>query len=256
MTQRVLPKSAIDEFDTPEGVAEQIQHFKNLLGIDPSVVFSILDVGGGTGFFVSALKSEFRNVDATILDLDQASVTKSVRKGLNSIHGSIVAPPRDLMSRRFDVISFNLVLHHIIAETDSSTVALQQQALRQARVLLKDGGRIFVHEICFEGRFFADLSGLLIYRITSSHHLEKVLRFTGTIFSALKANTVGVGVRFRPLIGWEEIARSVGLEALNTCEGGPEGHSLLRKALLLIKEVRRRSLLLCRDIDQTLLNRR
>jgi len=244
VTQRVLPRSAIDEFDTPEGVAEQLQHFKSLLGFNVHSVFSVLDVGGGTGFFVSALKAEFPHGDATILDLDEASVIKGMNLGLTAIHGSIIEPPAAILSRKFDVISFNLVLHHIIGDTDSSTVDLQRRALCQACTLLTNGGRLFVHEICYEGRLVPDSSALLIYQISSSRRFSRALRFVGKISPALRSNTAGIGVRFRPASGWVSLAGTLGLQVIGACEGGPEGHSLLRKTLLLIREVRRCSLVL------------
>ena len=79
--QRILPQSAIDAFDTPEGVAEQLQHLKLLLRYKHLSVFSLLDVGGGTGFFATAVQNEFPNAEITILDLDQQSVTKATQLG-------------------------------------------------------------------------------------------------------------------------------------------------------------------------------
>ena len=119
MQQRILPRSAIDAFDTPEGMAEQLQHFKSLLGFNPGSVFSLLDVGGGTGFFASAVKAEFPHAEITILDLDEQSVVKGNKSGLNAIHGSIIDPPAEVRGRKFDVVSFNLILHHSSVPTFS-----------------------------------------------------------------------------------------------------------------------------------------
>jgi SAM-dependent methyltransferase len=242
--QRILPQSAIDAFDTPEGMAEQLQHFKSLLGFNPRSVFSLLDVGGGTGFFASAIQTKFPYAEITILDLNEQSVMKGKQLGLNAIHGSILDPPAEVRGRKFDVVSFNLIFHHIIGGDESSTFDLQSRALTQVRGLLANQGQMFVHEICYEGRLFPDLSARLIYEITASRCLSKVLRLVGRAIPALRANTAGIGVRFRPTRGWMALANRSGLEVVNACQGEPEGHSWLRRILLLIREVRRQSLLL------------
>ena len=139
-----------------------------------------MDVGGGTGFFVSALQTELPHVEATILDLDEASVIKGTNLGLTSIYGSIVEPPAAILAKKFDVISFNLFLHHIIGNTDASTADLQRLALERACTLLANGGHIFVHEICYEGIVVPDSSALLIFQITSSRCISEVLRFVYT----------------------------------------------------------------------------
>ncbi len=101
-----------------------------------------------------------------------------------------------------------------------------------------------MHEICYEGIVVPDSSALLIFQITSSRCISEALRFVGKIIPSLRANTAGIGVRFRPARGWADLASSLGLDLIGTCKGGPEGHSLLRRALLLIREVRRHSLAL------------
>src|SRR5262245_6771404 len=156
--QRVLPQMAIDAFDTHEGTAEQLQHFKTLLGYTRESVFSLLDVGGGTGFFATAVQREFPHAAITILDLDESSVRKGRESGLNALQGSILDPPDEIRAKKFDVVSFNLMLHHIIGDDEPSTYDLQRRALEQGRSLMTNEGKMFVHEICYEGRVLRDLS--------------------------------------------------------------------------------------------------
>lgn len=243
--QRLLPERAHEAFDTAEGMAEQLQHFKSLLGYNHQSVFSLLDVGGGAGFFARAVQIEFPHAEVTILDLDEQSVMKGTKLGLNAIHGSIIDPPTEVREKLFDVISFNLILHHIIGDDEPSTQDLQRRALKQVRDLLANDGLIFVHEICYEGRLFPDLSARLIYHMTANRYLSQAVRLAGKAIPALKANTAGVGVRFRPASGWILLADMSGLDIVNACQGGQEGHSWLRTTLLLIREVRRQSWLIC-----------
>jgi SAM-dependent methyltransferase len=241
VTQRLLSSGALDKFRTSEGVAEQIEHFASLLNFDGARAFSVLDVGGGVGFFCDALRVVYPNVRVTILDLDETSVIEARKHGFEAIHGSIIDPPSEILGRRFDVVSFNLVLHHIISSDEGGTAALQRSALDRARSLLTEIGRIFVHEICYEGRVVPDLTGRLIYGVTSSQVLSGIVSGIARIAPSLRANTAGVGVRFRPAVGWVNLVQSLGFEVIGTREGGPEGHSVARRSLLLIREVRRRS---------------
>jgi SAM-dependent methyltransferase len=239
--QRVLPQMAIDAFDTPEGTAEQLQHFKTMLGYTHESVFSLLDVGGGTGFFASAVQNEFPHAAITILDLDESSVRKGIASGLNALHGSIINPPTEIRGKTFDVVSFNLMLHHIIGDDEPSTYELQRRALEQGLKLMSNEGKMFVHEICYEGRLLRDLSARLIYGITSSRFIGAAIRVMGKAIAALSANTAGIGVRFRPSHAWMTLASKAGLSLVSGCKGEPEQHSWMRTLFLLIREVRRHS---------------
>ena len=242
--QRVLPQMAIDAFDTPEGTAEQLQHFKTVLGYARESVFSLLDIGGGTGFFATAVRKEFPRAAITILDLDESSVRKGRESGLNALQGSIIDPPAEIRGEQFDVVSFNLMLHHIIGDDEPSTYDLQRRALEQGRRLMTKEGKMFVHEICYEGRLLRDLSARLIYQITSSRFIGVAIRVIGKAIPSLNANTAGIGVRFRPSHQWMTLASKTGLILAKACKGEPERHSWIRRVCLLIQEVRRHSWLM------------
>lgn len=240
--QRLLSDEATDAFDHKWLFATQIDHFKALTAFTPEEPFDLLDVGGGTGRFAQALRQQFPRCSVTILDVSAKSVQKAATKGIQGIVGSILDPPPALASKRYDVVAFNMILHHLVGDSDRFTEANQKHALTVAAGLLKRNGRIVVNEYCYSGLVGDDSSGRLIYEITRSKVLAGVVRAVGRVCPPLAANTVGVGVRFRPLPSWAKLGAEAGLCLDRTIDGPPDPPSLIRRTALLIRAVNRSSL--------------
>ena len=167
--------------------------------------FSFLDVGGGRGLFADKLLARFPRAEATILDNSKLLLDKNEE---NSRKRLIRASATELASRfetrSFDIIFFNLSLHHFVGDSYDQTRQLQRNALSQAQILLARGGRIAVTENVFDGLFISDLPGYLIYHLTASRLLAPFVKRLG-------ANTAGCGVCFLSSSGWRAEFRSVGL---------------------------------------------
>ena len=240
--QRALSEEATDAFDHKWLFPVQVEHFSELTPFGRDEPFRLLDVGGGTGLFAQALQEQFPRCSLTILDTSAGSILKAEAKGLRAVHGSILDPPPALGAEPFDVVVFNMILHHLVGDSDEATEDNQKNALRVARGLLNKGGRVVLNEYCYSGFVKDDLSGRLIYEITSSRALAGLVRTIGRLFpNHLAANTVGVGVRFRPLLSWARLGTEAGLVLERMIDGPPDPPSLARKCLLLIREVRRSS---------------
>ena len=106
------------------------------------------------------------------------------------------------------------------------------------------GGRavVFVNEYIYES-YIDGLSGRLIFHITKSRLLSAVGRAIASVVPALRANTFGVGVRFRSHDEWTTLFRDAGFEVVRARLGEPERVAFARRALL-IKAIRRDSFLL------------
>jgi hypothetical protein len=102
---------------------------------------------------------------------------------------------------------------------------------------------IFVNEYIYESFFLNNISGWLIYQITSSTILSKIGYFVSKFMPSLQANTFGVGVRFRSHSEWVKLFNSLGFDVIATSLGKQEGISLPRR-MLLIKNCRRDSFVL------------
>jgi len=99
-----------------------------------------------------------------------------------------------------------------------------------------------LHEICYEGRLHKNLTGKLIYHITSNNFLSKIARSLANFAPSLKANTFGVGVRFRSMNEWRfMVERKMVIKGI--LSGDPERHSIIRRLFLNISNVKRVSVL-------------
>lgn len=168
--------------------------------------FSFLDVGGGQGFFTDRLIARFPLSSATLVDNAQVLLDKNApsrRKRL--VLGSATELTSRFGGETFDIIFFNLSLHHFVGNSYAQTRRIQRDALAQAKKLVHRDGCIAVTENLFDGLVLADLPGYLIYRLTSNRTLAPVIKRLG-------ANTAGCGVCFLSTAGWRSEFRGLGLQ--------------------------------------------
>ncbi len=102
--------------------------------------------------------------------------------------------------------------------------------------------KIFVNEYIYES-WIKNFSGWLIYQITKNKFLSAIGNSISKFVPSLKANTFGVGVRFRSNSEWIDIFKNAGFIVEKEIKGDNELISLPRR-ILLIKEIRRDSFLL------------
>jgi hypothetical protein len=91
--------------------------------------------------------------------MDEASVQQCREQGISAIIGDALNPP---LGQYYDIVCFNLILHHLVADKEVLTTALQKRAMQ---VWNGHAGRLFVNEYIYDS-YFDRLSGLLIYGIT------------------------------------------------------------------------------------------
>lgn len=167
--------------------------------------FSFLDVGGGPGLFTDRLLERFPTSRGAVLDNSELLLsenTSNARKQL--VLASATDMAAKLEDRRFDIIFFNLSLHHFIGKTYSETRRIQRNALAQAVSLLAPGGRVVVTENLYDGIAIDNLPGWLVYMLTASDFLAPVIKRLG-------ANTAGCGVCFLSAGAWRKEFRRIGL---------------------------------------------
>lgn len=117
-----------------------------------------------------------------------------------------------LEGERFDLVCFNWVLHHLVADGYGSSHAFARDALATAGRMLAPGGRISVFENLYDGLLLDRMPGWLIYRMTASSRLARFASGQG-------ANTAGVGVCFQSRASWLETFAESGAEVLQTRDG-------------------------------------
>jgi hypothetical protein len=213
-------------------VRDQVRDFRRLVD---SKAASVTDVGGGCGYFARGLQ-EATGCSVRVIDADPESVRACKQAGIEAEIGDALVPR---IGERQDVVSFNLILHHLVAGSAGETRLLQRKALENWR---GSAGLLFVNEYIYDS-WLGDLSGWLIYQVTRNPVLSAVGKWGARYFPSLAANTFGVGVRFRSQESWVSLFRDAGYTVCGTVAGEREAISPLWR-LLLIRRISRDSFLL------------
>lgn len=234
--QKILSKSQIEAFHVYHGNDTQSEHFvrivpDSLMGTKNVVV----DIGGGCGFFASALQ-KLIPAKVRVIDTDQIAVETCLAKGVEASVGDALNPE---LKGDEDVVVFNLMLHHLVGNDELTSLNMQRQALAAWKGHVK---AIFITEYIYDS-YVGNLSGRLIYSITSSAVLSAIASAISRFVPSLRANTFGVGVRFRAKDEWMKIFEQLGFQVISSIRG-PEYFVSLPRRLLLIRSCRVDSFLL------------
>jgi|GEM_PF-910799 len=232
--QNTLSDEQVAAFHHDFFVIDQVRDFVEMIPMLPPGKV-VVDVGGGCGFFARRLMQQ-RGIVARVIDMDQASIVACQRNGVDAALGNALSPP---VNGDEGMACFNLILHHLVADTEAMTRELQSSALSKWRDSVS---AIFVNEYIYES-YIASASGWLIYQITSNKILSSLGKQVAKIFPALRANTFGVGVRFRSHAEWIRLFAESGYECVD-CRMGKAERVALPLRGLLIKTIRRDSFLL------------
>ncbi len=171
-----------------------------------------------------------------VIDTDPVSVSAAKGLGVDAVVGDAL-----FLERQGDegIVCFNFILHHLVADTEVATKQLQSNAIAAWK---DDGVKVFINEYIYES-WFEGFSGWLIYQITKNKVLSLLGRAISQFAPSLRANTFGVGGRFRSRSEWHRIFENVGFTLVDEAQGEKEFISFPRR-LLLIKEIRRDSFML------------
>ena len=232
--QKILSAEQIEAFYHDEFVVEQARDFASLIGSVGSER-RVTDMGGGCGFFAKRLMAQ-ANYRVRVVDMDVASIDACHASGVEATLGDALTP---INQGDEDVVSFNMMLHHLVASSERATRTLQSDALAVWKPHVR---AVFVNEYIYES-YFGNVSGWLIFKITKNPILSQIGRIVSTVVPSLKANTFGVGVRFRASDEWIRLFDSAGYVLKSKTVGESEPVSFARR-LLFIKQVRRDSYLL------------
>jgi len=207
--------------------------------------FSILDVGGGNGVFLDTILSAFPKANGTLLDISAELLSRNrplPRKRL--VQGAIEDIPQLLGDQKFDVITVNWVLHHLVGRTYQQCRKNCIAMLQMCADLLSERGTLLVSETMVDGFFGTNIPSRLIYEIT---------RIENPAFTRLSSrffNTAGVGVCFRSDDAWSRLFKEAGFQVDDASYGEYWPYSLKKRALyagLMLASQRHRHFFLRRN---------
>jgi hypothetical protein len=234
VSQRTLSAEQVEAFHHDLFVSAQTREFLEMLPGRGNGGW-VVDVGGGCGFFARRL-SQLAGRSVRVIDLDPASVRACAEAGVRAELGDALHPGIDGTE---EVATFNLILHHLVAGSEHETRALQVKALR---AWFGKAQTVFVNEYIYES-FVGGIAPRFIFWVTKSRLLSAFGRLVSNIVPAFRANTFGVGVRFRGHDEWVSLFQEAGYRVVDKRLGESEVVALPLR-LLLIRTIRRDSFVL------------
>lgn len=115
--QKILNSEQVSAFYHDEFLNDQLQDFTTLLDKHLTGNWSLIDIGGGVGYFAEALHQKF-GCTVTVFDNDVKSVDVCNKRGVPSVLGDALSDPQ---AGTADIVSLNLALHHFVGESFLST---------------------------------------------------------------------------------------------------------------------------------------
>ena len=188
--------------------------------------FSFVDVGGGNGSFADMLLAAYPAARGVVLDPAEILLRENKPDPRKELKLARAESMDELFGeRKFDLILFNWILHHLVIGSYAKTIALQRTVIAKARRLLNPGGAVSVLENLYEGTVVDGVPSRLIFELTSSRLLKPLVRRLG-------ANTAGCGVCFRSRQAWHEDAERAGLRVDKFVQLTPKPIGLVKELLL------------------------
>jgi SAM-dependent methyltransferase len=134
-----------ERFMQYEGLLSRAWTLERLQKLIDRPGMAVCDVGGATGRFLDELARSARfPIRAAVLELDERYRAQLARPDLDFVHGSILE--NDLPADRFDVVTFQHVLHHLVSDSARATRKLQEAALAEVVRITRPGGHILFEE--------------------------------------------------------------------------------------------------------------
>jgi SAM-dependent methyltransferase len=191
------------DYHQPGELAQKIAQLKARFGQRP---ISILDLGGGNGRFLDTLLAALPQAGGVVLDISDTLLARNrpdPRKTL--VKGSISDMRALLGDRKFDVITINWVLHHLVGTSYADCTRNAIECLKTCTDLLTPDGVIVVAENLYDSPMGGNLPSHVIFGL-SAMRWKPALAVTSRFF-----NTAGVGVCFRSQSGWQALFGDAGL---------------------------------------------
>ncbi len=206
MEMKQLSDDQLATFDT-EYVTEPLWDIlsRHIDKAHPDGRFNFLDIGGGNGVFADRLLDAYPDADGTVLDNSRLLLSRNLPNARKTLLEES-AEHLDRLDRKYDVIFFNWVLHHLVGDGYRKSVEHAQRTLRNAAALLTRGGHISIFENMYNGWLVDNAPSHIIYGLTSARTIAPIIRRFG-------ANTASLGVCFQSRSSWQRILGNAGVDS-------------------------------------------
>jgi SAM-dependent methyltransferase len=205
--ERALSDAQLEEFDTEYVDEQKWASFKACCDRDfAGRAVSVLDVGGGNGRFADRILAAYSTANVTILDNAPSLLAKNSSLSRKQVvHHS--ALELESLKERYDIISMNWLLHHLVGDTYAHSIRNIRETLCKCHSLLKPRGRVSIYDNLYDGWLWAKGPSRIIYELTAVKW-KPIARLA----ARAGANTAGVGVCFQSELAWREHFHMCGLK--------------------------------------------
>jgi len=194
------------DYHTPKELTTKLSLLREHFG---EKKINILDAGGGNGSFTDSVLETFPRWSSTIIDISDHLLSQNAphpRKRL--VKASIFDAATVLSGEKFDVVSINWILHHLVGKNYRDSINNISRALSICTSMLNKNGLICIGENRYQGIGDCNIPAWLIYRLTT-------LRNPLVVSLVRKhANTAGVGVCFQSEQAWTNLFTQAGLKEI------------------------------------------
>ena len=207
----------------------------------------ILDIGGASGYFSSALYNYFaaKNCEIIVLDNTCYDTWGEFGNKIKFIEDTANNLEKIFSAGTFDLVFANRVFHHFVKTNWEKTIINIADIMRQISKILKKDGYFCITDYFYDGALFDTSSSKIIYALTSCKIPVLV-----KIFRKIESKSAGIGVCFLSRNMWLNLLNKNGYIVDTLYEGHKVSWKLARmiiyKIFLLIRNSQEDIIIICK----------
>lgn len=215
-------------------IRKYLDCYKNILSeISKKKKVTILDVGGGAGYFSKQLETilpKYIELDIYLLDTNKYDTWNDKKSKIHFIQGDALSISEIFSNKMFDYVFCNMLFHHLLGESFKESSKIREKCLKNIVGVLKDDGKIGIIDNYNNGLFIDSISCRIIYAMTNIRNpmIVKICKRFGS-------NSAGVGVCMQSRRMWQNLIKKSGLRIVEEVESVPDKLGLIKKVCLINK---------------------
>lgn len=205
---------------------------------------SILDVGGGAGFFIKWIKEkllENKNIlqlKITVIDSVRYDTWDDKDECIQYVQCDAVSVDCVLKESSYDYIFCNMFVHHLIGNNFEESGEIRKEVFNNLHKVLRSDGKLLIADNVNNGFLFDDMSCRILYAVTTCRNavVKKMLFKLG-------AHSAGVGVCMLSQGMWKNLLTETGFKMIEMrTTQPPSTWNIAKKMLLMNREYMERVL--------------
>ncbi|MCM1173569.1 MAG: class I SAM-dependent methyltransferase [Blautia sp.] len=208
---------------------------------------TILDIGGGAGYFVKELlrhvtskNSKMRKIDIYLVDTHRYDTWDDDDRRIHFLEGN--ALDIDLIcggGGKFDYIFCNMFFHHLLGDSFKQSAMFRENCISKMKKVLKPDGKIGIIDNLNDGFLWDQASCRILYFFTTTKN-PLVVR----ICKRMGSNSAGVGVCMLSRKMWRKLVNGAGMRIIDSVDSEPDKLGILKKVCLCNKSYREFNLMI------------